>query len=480
MNKQKGMATLLTSVILTVIIALLVFWGARGSLVEQQSANNTYLTQRAFQHAEQGRVLYLSEIGKYLTANPSTSFDLALSSAQGTTNGAAGGKFSVEYDMNNSVTATLTSTGTSTIGSGTTRKVSQRITYTAGGAGNKPAALNSLGDITMGGSTEATSVTAGGDITIQKADSVSGAVDRNSNKFLIEMKDQYGNTVHRGMTTDEFFMYYFGGLCPVAKAAYATDITKAAYCKAEAKLTVKNNQTKGYVCESACGGVDISQLYSTGKRIFWLSSGGIDHLQTVGTEDDPVLIFVMGIPDNTKTADINANSTIYGVLYVDVLTTPSDCSCKAWHTVTSTSPGTSWGPTDYGLDNTIQKSVCTAELCNVATNKCSPPTNPKSPKVGDITQCLYSINVISGTSQTPVPVKVEILGDFEAGGSGDATFNGAVISSGNVGVTGNASYVQTSTKVIDQIFGTDTVSGIATPPKLAIVQNSWTDMLTNN
>jgi len=29
MNKQKGMATLLTSVMLTVLVTLLVFWGAR-------------------------------------------------------------------------------------------------------------------------------------------------------------------------------------------------------------------------------------------------------------------------------------------------------------------------------------------------------------------------------------------------------------------------------------------------------------------
>lgn len=474
MNKQKGMATLLTSVILTVIITLLVFWGARGSIVEQQSANNTYLTQVAFQNAEQGRALFLSNINSYMAANPSTTFDSALSSAQGTTNSAASSKFSVEYQKNDSVTATLTSTGTSV--GGTTRKVSQRISFAAGGGGNKPAALNSLGDIAMGGSTEATSVTAGGQITIQKADMVSGAIEGNSNKFQLVMQDKFGNVVHRGMTTDEYFMYYFGGLCPVAKAAYATDFTKAADCKAEAKLTVKNNQTKGYVCESACGNVNISQLYGTGKRIFWLSSGGIDHLQTVGTEDDPVLIFVMGIQDDANTAKINANSTIYGVLFVDVMTRPSDCSCYARDTVTSKVSGIyTWSPTIYGLDDTVQKTVCTAELCAVATNKCTPTHPTKNLNVGNTSTCPYSINVLSGSSETPV--KVEILGDWEAGGSGGAEFNGAVISSGNIDVVGNAAYLQNSTKVTDKIFGTTTVAGIVNPPTLAVAQNSWTDML---
>lgn len=467
MNKQKGMATLLTSVILTVIIALLVFWGARGSIVEQQSANNTYLTQVAFQHAEQGRALYFSNISAYMAANSSTTFDTALSSAQGTTNSVAGGKFSVAYQKNDSVTATLTSTGTSI--SGTTRKVSQRISFAAGGVGKKPAALTSLGDIKTGGSTDATSVRAGGEVDIQKPNSITLPPEANSNEFKVTMKDINGNPVVRGMTTDEYFMYYFGGLCPVAKAAYASDFTKAADCKAEAKLTVKNNQTKGYVCESACGGVDLSQLYGTGKRIFWLT-GGIDHIQTVGTENDPVLIFVMDVPDDAKTAKINGGSTIYGVLYVDVIATPSDCSCKAQDKFTSNT----WSVTAYSLNDTVQKSVCTAQLCAVATDRCT-PTHPTNPNNNYVSTCSYSIDILSGTSQ--IPVEVEILGDYDAGGSGNSEFNGAVISSGNISVTGNASYVQTSTKVIDKIFGTSTIAGIANPPTLAIVQNSWTDML---
>lgn len=474
MNKQKGMATLLTSVILCVIITLIVFWGARGSIIEQQSANNSYLTQVAFQNAERGRALFFSNIASEV-AKPAAQFATALSSAQGTTNGAsaASGTYSVAYAISGS-TATLTSTGFS-IG-GTTRKVSQRISLTTGGAGNKPAALNSLGDIALGGSTDATSVIAGGQVTLQKQDSVTGAVESNSNKLQVVMQDKSGDIVHRGMTTDEYFMYYFGGLCPVAKAAYATDITKATDCKSEAKLTVKNNQATGYVCESACGDVDISQLYGTGKRIFWLSSGGIDHLQTVGSENDPVLIFVMGIPDDSKTAKINAGSTIYGVLYVDVITKPSDCSCYAKDTVTSKSSKIyTWSSTVYGLDGTVQKSVCTDELCQKATNQCTPFHPTSGLNVGNTSTCPYSINVLSGTSQTPV--KVEILGDWDAGGSGNATFNGAVISSGNISVTGNASYLQNSTKVTDKIFGTDTVAGIANPPVLSVAQNSWSDML---
>lgn len=567
MNKQKGMATLLTSVILTVLVTLLVFWGARGSIIEQQSANNSYLTQVAFQNAEQGRALFYSNISAYLTANPSTQFDSALSSAQGTTNGAASGKFSVAYQIAaDNVTATLTSTGSS-IG-GTTRKVSQRINFTAGG-GIGPAALVSLGNIKLGGSTTASSATAGGTITgdVGTGGSQSTATP-NSGEFKVQLldhtgnvlRDSAGNAITRGMTTDEYFIYYFGGFCPIAKAAYATDITKAVDCKPEAKASIAANP-KGYICASNCGSKTeddkINAAYAKGKRIFWLTSGGIDHKYDMGKAVDPVLIFVMGMASGSSGVKINANSTIFGVFYVDIADTRLNigCSCNAQDSVTAvtTSPryvqvddtskpiygddttkpiytavstggircssqgnsgctdslghtipknsyytisyqqkitgyqqmtvqqGTytsaaTWGSIIYGL-NSGQPAACTVAACAASSNKCTPlNTLLPTTAVGDQSICSYSAPAVSGTSDAPV--EVEVLGDWNAGGSGNATFQGSVISSGNINVTGNATYLQNSTVVTNEIFGQGGGTGFTPkPPTLAVAQNSWSDML---
>lgn len=565
MKKQKGMVTLLSSLILIILITLLVFWGARGSIIEQQSANNSYLTQVAFQNAEQGRVLFFSNMNNYLTANPTTEFDAALSSAQQTTNNAAGGKFTVAYQIAaDNVTATLTSTGNS-IG-GTTRKVSQRLTFTAG-SGIGPAALVSLGNITLGGSTTASSATAGGTIVGNVGTSGSpSTATSNSNEFKVQLldhagnvlRDSAGNPVTRGMTTDEYFIYYFGGFCPVAKAAYATDISRAVDCKPEAKASVAANP-KGYICASNCGSKTeddkIKTAYDAGKRIFWLSSGGIDHKYDMGTEVDPVLIFVMGMASGSNGVKINANSTIFGVLYVDIADTRLNigCSCNAQDTVTAvtsspryvqvddtTKPiygddtskpiftavstggvkcNTNGGCTDsqghtipkngrytvtyqqkitgyqqmtiqqgtytsaatwssivYGL-NASQPAACTVAACSASSSKCTPPnTLLPTTAVGDQSICSYSVPAVSGTSD--VPVEVEVLGDWNAGGSGNATFQGSVISSGNINVTGNATYLQNSTVVTNQIFGQGGGTGFTPkPPTLAVAQNSWSDML---
>ncbi|MFM2036381.1 MAG: hypothetical protein RL459_1646, partial [Pseudomonadota bacterium] len=48
MKKQKGFVVLLSSVVLMLIISLGAFIGAKGSILEQQTANAMYRTEEAF------------------------------------------------------------------------------------------------------------------------------------------------------------------------------------------------------------------------------------------------------------------------------------------------------------------------------------------------------------------------------------------------------------------------------------------------
>lgn len=459
MNNQKGMVTLLTSVVLTVIITLLVFWGARGSIIEQQSANNAYMTQIAFQNAEQGRALLYSNINEHIKNDETSTFSAALSSAKNSTNHTVGAHFSVSYLIDSDgVTATLYSTGISQ--GGATRKVSQRINFIPG-RGIGPAALVSLGNINLGGSTTASSAIAGGTITGNIGSGSSSSAMPNSDEFDVALLDHsgnqllnsYGNPVSRNMTTDEYFMYYFGSFCPNARRAYATDITKAADCKIEAKESVKNNK-HGYVCPGDCSSKNedknISNAYDAGRRIFWLSGGGIDHKKDIGTKDEPVLIFVMGIGSGSKAAKINANSTIHGVLYIDVEERSGyvQCGCKGMSSVESINgSGATLSPVSYQLEPN-QDAMCTLAACMASTNKCIPSNfGFTATNVGDVVECPFSANAVAGVND--IPVEVEILGDWDAGGSGKATFYGSVISSGNIKVTGNASYIENFKMVAD-------------------------------
>ena len=130
------------------------------------------------------------------------------------------------------------------------------------------------------------------------------------------------SSVFANMTSDDFFMYYFGNLCLVAYAA-----GNASACKTEAYKTVKA-ASDGYVCETAgdCGSLDYESLYSSGYRIFWIDDTDSNitikvnsNKGTIGATADPVLILIMGSDGVT----INGNTVINGVVYIDVPTTIS-------------------------------------------------------------------------------------------------------------------------------------------------------------
>ena len=183
MNKQKGYATLFISVILLLLVTLNVFMGVRGSVIEQQSANNAYMTASAFELAEQGRSLFISNLNTYVTSNPSVTLSAALATVQAATN-VTGAKYAVSYALNADGSYTLTSVGKE-VGN-TTRKVSQRVKLVPGApGGGKAAALNALGNIDMGGHASATSANAGGGITTGGSSQVTGPANANTTQYKV-------------------------------------------------------------------------------------------------------------------------------------------------------------------------------------------------------------------------------------------------------------------------------------------------------
>lgn len=528
MNTQKGFATLGVALALLSLISLNSFVSTKGSVLEQQSSNNAYYSEKSFQHAEMGLKQAVNNINQYLLANPAVKSIADIPANQTTLN--VPNVYSTAIVGNQ-----LISTGyVNGIG---LRKVAQFFQITAGSSG--ASALNALGSISLGGSTSATSAKAGGTIS---GNVPTGAVS-NSNEFKVALLDHNGNVlrnadgsiVYRGMTAEEYFMYYFSGLCPVAKAAYdGGNLTQAANCKAEAKISIAANP-KGYICNAAdCSTKteddNITAAYTAGKRIFWLESGGIDHQTSMGTEADPVLIFVMNIPDASQAAKINAGSTIYGVLYVDVLDTKTvvGCSCSVDALITNLIVATSYvddltkpiytlvstGGTKCSDNSGCQDSLGTVipknsryvttyqqkvsssttspqygNYSNASLNIPSPPmctvaacqaglagasmTCTGGSVVGDTGHCSYVATAVSGTNNTPV--QIEVTGTWEAGGSGNSSVQGAVITSGNYDGTGNAAYIQNSTAITNTVLGG--VGGTGFSAQAATMTlSAWSDM----
>ena len=527
MNKQRGLVTIGATMLLLALVSINTYISTKGSLLEQQSSNNAYYAEQSFQHAEMGLKQAQSNINQYIATNPEVKSLADIPAAQSTPN--VPNVYSTVINGNQ-----LISTGyVNGIGM---RKVGKILQLTVGNTG--ASALNALGSINLGGSTSVTGAKAGGTIS---GNVPPGAVS-NSNEFKVALldhngkilKDSSSNIVFRSMTSDEYFMYYFSGLCPVAKAAYdAGNIIQAADCQPEAKASVTAN-SKGYVCNSDCSSKTeddkISAAFTAGKRVFWLDSGGMDHQTSMGSEADPVLVFVMNIPDASKSAKINAGSTIYGVLYVDVVDSQNivGCSCSADAVITNivtqtlyeddtTKPvytlvstgGTrcsaNGGCTDslgtiiaknsryvttyqqkvssstsspvYGSYsnfslNIPSPAVCTAVACSTAIATASTTCSGGS-VVGDTGKCSFVATAVSGTNNTPV--QIEVTGTWEAGGTGNSTIQGAVITSANYSGTGNAAYIQNSTAITNTVLGGIGGTGFTVTPT-TLVTSAWSDM----
>lgn len=528
MRNQRGFVTLGVTLMMLTLVSFNSFISMKGSLLKQQSSNNIYYAEQSFQHAELGINRVKSNINQYLIEHPDITQLSDIPSNQ--TNLSSPNNYTTSLSGNK-----LVSTGYND-GIGF-RKITQIVQLTVGSDG--AAALNSLGTINLGGSTSATSAKAGGAITGNVPDKSYA----NSNEFKVALldhnnnilKDSQSNIIYRSMTSDEYFLYFFGGLCPIAKARYDDgDITAAADCIPEAKLTVTSNP-KGYICNAADCSTKveddkITNAYNLGKRIFWLENGGIDHKVSMGTEQDPVLIFIMNIPDASKAAKINAESTIAGILYVDVMDsqTTINCSCLADAVITSLESNTHYeddlskpiytlvstggikctsnsGCADskgtiipknsryvttyqqklststtspvYGnysniTLNTPAPSVCTINSCEQAI-----ATSPKSCSGGvainDVGKCSFISTAVSGSNN--IPVQIEMTGTWNSSGSGHSIIQGAVITSGNYDGTGNAAYIKNSNAISNTILGGIGGHGfISQPPTLSV--SGWSDM----
>jgi hypothetical protein len=532
-KNQKGMATLIATAMLLLIMSLNVFIGSKGSVIEQQSANNQYRTEEAIQNAESGVEQLISNLKAYILNNPSAS------TLADTTITDPDGKFVATF---NSATSTIISKGN---GSGNaTRTVSQRVKLAAGSGGG-PAALNALGSISLGGNVSATDVQAGGAVTTTGSGSVQTAGGGNSENFKVTLLDHSGNAlldssgnvVKRSMTTEEYFMYFFGGLCPNAKAAGNAD-----GCKSEAKAAIQdshNNNTnlpsstrKGYYCATSCDNLNQSELaaaYTAGKRVFWLEAG-LNHKFTLGTVDDPVIVLVMNVVNGGDAVHINANSTLNGVLYVDVLDQKTSiyCSCKTDATVVSieSTPSyiddtskkiytpsasgvkcnTNGGCTDslgttiaknshYTLSyqkkingynstpsygrysntalNPSQPAMCTVNACttaqSTATLSCTGGTS-----VGSAGTCSYIAPAVSGTNNTQV--EISITGTWDNSGGGNAVIYGAAITSGGFTGEGTLAFIRSSSAIANSVLTGVTGSGFDTAPRaLTKDPQGWTD-----
>lgn len=493
MKKQQGFATLLCSLILIFIVTLNVFIGAKASVLEQKTANNLYRAEEAFENAENGVRVMVSQ----LKANPSQ--------AKADIPPVVTGSYTVSYAYNAGVNPIITSIGN---GSGNaSRTITQFVIYTPGNPGQISTpindALTALGTISVSGSVDISSVKAGGQVSTSgsatigglQASSTNTSITQNASQFKIALldsnnnvlKDANGNVIYRNMTVDEYFMLYFGTLCPTAVAA-----NNPPACSAEAKVTISNSST-GYVCNESCNNADLAAQYALGKRIMWLEQSGmkINSNVVLGSPSDPVLILVM----NSGSVQINGTSKIYGVVYVDVPDQLSEmtCSCSATYKVASvTNSGTDLlsavfsNPitSSVAVNAGIQPAACTVNVCQaglslsqnitsypasgngkdaVPAGPCTPTTS--STKVNDQGTCSYAALVTTGSNKTPV--QIDVLGTWDNSGGGNALIEGAAITSGNFVGQGGINLVKNS--------------GIVTkfessPAGVAPKSNGWSDM----
>ncbi|MEQ6292268.1 pilus assembly PilX N-terminal domain-containing protein [Vogesella sp. GCM10023246] len=497
MQNQRGFTTLLVSLILVMLVSLNVIIGSRSSALEVKSANNLYRTEAAFQNAEQGIRAMLTQLNATIAATP----DVALSNTK-----RADSLYTVNFCTAASADCVASSSlpfpfikSTGVDPSGATRTISQRVNYsfTAGTPPIIPTpvtdALTALGNISIGGNADVSSVKSGGTVNSTGSGSV-GSVTTSDfyQKTLVNGVETYllaANGSKIKWTTDEFFMHYFGGLCPNTQAAYdllratgtATSVQlaqQAGYCKAEVKATVAA-RSDGYICASSCNNADLSAAYASGARLMWLTAGGmkINANVVLGSTTDPVIIFVM----ESGTVQINGTSKIYGVVYVDVpeisstvtnVTSTTTCNCTAKTTrISKKGNEIQWSSPSY--EPTTATQWCTIEACKNASValKCTPST-PSSTAVGDSSTCTYNITVDVGDLSTPgqTQVVIEVLGTWDNSGGGNALIEGAALTSGNYSTTGGIEIVKNTGIVTKFQAGTPGVNSIATS------SSGWSDM----
>lgn len=531
MKNQGGFATLLASVVLVLLVTISVFFGQKGSVIEQRVANNFYTTEQAFENAESGLVQFSQAIETELRKVANKNVDQLTADFLNVAKATAtkvDGNYVLSFDnlslVGSKTRVRLISTGASQNSSTTQKAVSKWLSFDPKG-GSGPGALNTRGSAHLEGNATAESIESGKEVDKGHSDA-NISVTENSKKFMVSYLDSNGATAYRMMTSDEYFMYFFGALCESTKNSYDSKVAEgkigeavqlAKQCKEDVKSWVKGDAL-GHFCASDCGGKDataaLKVAYDNGKRWFWMDAGGMDHKIDMGTEDDPVVIFVMNIASGSTAAKINANSTIFGVLYVDVISSEVSCYCEAnakvvsllseakthykvvdsggtkcaaksctdqdghtidknvryiQETVTVTKPV--WGEFSSPNLKGTNDAICTVTACvtdlSVASKSCTGGT-----AIDDTGTCEYISTAVTGA--TDQPVEFEIIGDWAGSGTGNTVVEGATITSGNYSGTGNVTF-KNNLDVINKILEAG-IGGEGLKTKRTFETSGWSDL----
>ena len=393
-NSQQGFAVLAVSLIMLFLITTNVFMGAKSSIIEQQTSTNSYAYEIALNNAEAG----ISAMLKQLTNG------VALPPAILGTDANSKQIYKVTY-----ISPYITSVGNGVSGSSSIqRAVIQRVKPSQPGVlTNAPAAINTLGNVTMGGNYTATSVNSGGRVDGKRENA--GLITEKSATFQVNITSSDGTILLGGsgkpltrlMTPDELFMFFFGST--FCHQAYLAD--SASQCIPEANGFIASSP-KGVICDINCGPAFLTQ-YNSGKRFFWVTNGlsinnssGISQTSPLGSDADPVYIFIM---DNSQLS-FNGNSLINGVIYVHTPATTYSCTCRASDSVSS------FSNTSLTVDDTTKTPVVSFSrfivngIATVSGNKNNQVTayaNICYPTTGSST-CSTSLTDVNGKLATVI------------------------------------------------------------------------------
>lgn len=295
-NRQKGAALLIITVILMVCAVSLFIFASGYVRIEQKTSANEYFNNQARQAAEAGLEYGVA----YLATNSSTITGSAVSGVINYSLAAVtlgdNSKFTVNYSnptTSNYTILTITSTGTNSDGTATAvarQQVYQQastITYTAMTAGN----VTFVGGSTMTNTQTNENLESGGTFTINNGASTYTSSGQSTTQGNIKSDVQQNVTSLQGLTEPAFFQTLFGA--------------------SESTVQSEASATSTYYNNSVAGG-DYSQTLSgkTGVTIY-INQATVSLGQgvTIGSAANPVTIIVEG--DLTVANGV----TIYGFVY---------------------------------------------------------------------------------------------------------------------------------------------------------------------
>jgi Tfp pilus assembly protein PilX len=302
-RNQKGVATLLITVIMIASITLIILFAASYNRMQEQIISNSYQNTQAYEAAEAGLefgIVYLQQNSAAILANPVNGYIPAYSSAS-TQNVSLtdSSKFTITFTnpvQNNYTLISISSTGTSSDGT-STRTISQKVALGSLLSTPPTIPLISKGSVTMSGNAlisnsnlnstinSASTVAFSGNAATTIVNGATG-----SNKSGVNGDVQQNNATINAMSNTTFFQTYFGS-------------TEAAV-----QPTVKH-----YYSNASSTNYSATLDGMTGTSIWIDQTGGQATLSgnpVIGTAANPVLLIVNG------NLNISGNAVIWGFVYV--------------------------------------------------------------------------------------------------------------------------------------------------------------------